>query len=205
MSTAPRLTDQKRQAIIDAAIAEFRQGGFQSTSMDQVAARAEVSKRTVYNHFPSKDALFAEILLQLWQRSMSGAELAYSPDRPIREQLLELVGYKLELLADASFLDLARVAIAEAIHAPERAQSMIARFGEKEEGVLIWLRAAQADGRLAIADPVFAAHQLQGLVKSFAFWPQIALGQPSPNATERQQIAQSSVDMFLAYYQRPQP
>ncbi|GAB3268719.1 TetR/AcrR family transcriptional regulator [Chitinimonas naiadis] len=200
MPNAPRLTDQKRQAIIDAAIAEFRQGGFQSTSMDQVAARAEVSKRTVYNHFPSKDALFAEILMQLWQRSMSVAELAYSPVRPIREQLLELVGYKLELLADASFLDLARVAIAEAIHAPERAQSMIARFGEKEEGALTWLRAAQVDGRLDIPDPVFAAHQLQGLIKSFAFWPQIALGQALPTAAEREQIAISSVDMFLAYY-----
>ena len=44
----PRLTDRKREAIIQAAIAEFRDNGFKVTSMDRIAARAEVSKRTVY-------------------------------------------------------------------------------------------------------------------------------------------------------------
>src|SRR5690606_882915 len=61
--TAPqRLTDRKREAIIQAAIAEFRAHGFDITSMDKIAATAGVSKRTVYNHFPSKEELFAEIL-----------------------------------------------------------------------------------------------------------------------------------------------
>ena len=65
--TAPqRLTDRKREAIVAAAIAEFRANGFEVTSMDKIAATAGVSKRTVYNHFPSKEELFAEILHQLW-------------------------------------------------------------------------------------------------------------------------------------------
>ena len=38
------------------------------------------------------------------------------------------------MLDDASFLDLARVAIAETIHSPERARDMVARLGEREEG-----------------------------------------------------------------------
>lgn len=60
-SNAPRqrLTDRKRVAIIDAAIEEFLAAGYDATSMDRIAARANVSKRTVYNHFPSKEALFA--------------------------------------------------------------------------------------------------------------------------------------------------
>ena len=57
-----RLTDRKREAIIQAAIAEFRDNGFKVTSMDRIAARAEVSKRTVYNHFPSKDFTLASLL-----------------------------------------------------------------------------------------------------------------------------------------------
>ena len=58
-----RLTDRKRAAILDAAEAEFRQAGYEATSMDRIAASAGVSKRTVYNHFPSKEVLFAQILL----------------------------------------------------------------------------------------------------------------------------------------------
>jgi TetR/AcrR family transcriptional regulator of autoinduction and epiphytic fitness len=148
MTDAPRLTDRKRDAILAAAIAEFRANGFEATSMDRIATRAEVSKRTVYNHFPSKEVLFADILVQLWNVSASERELAYRSDVPLRDQLRELLAAKLRMLNDTHLLDLARVAIAAAIHSPERAQNMVARLGEKEEGLLVWLRAAQDDGKL---------------------------------------------------------
>lgn len=198
-----RLTDRKRLDILRAAIDEFRANGFEATSMDRIAATAGVSKRTVYNHFPSKEALFAEILLQLWQSSAALVDPAYRADRPLREQLLELVRQKLRMLDDSNFVDLARVAIAETIHSPDRARDMVARLGEKEEGVTTWLRAALADGRLKPVDPVFAANQIQGLVKSFAFWPQITMGAPPLSREAQEQVAVSAVDMFLGYYARP--
>lgn len=200
-SPAPiRLTDRKRAAIVDAAVAEFRQSGYETTSMDRIAASAGVSKRTVYNHFPSKEALFAQILQELFDRSLEGADLAYRGDRPLRAQLLELVKQKLRLLNDSNFVDLARVAIAAGIHSPERAQELVARMGDREEGLTVWVRAAAADGRLKTRDPVFASMQLQGLVKGFAFWPQIGMGQPPLTAAQQKQVAEAAVDMFLAYY-----
>jgi TetR/AcrR family transcriptional regulator of autoinduction and epiphytic fitness len=92
------------------------------------------------------------------------------------------------------------VAIAETIHSPERAQSMVARMGSKEEGVTIWIRAALADGKLKPLDPAFAAQQIQGLVKSFAFWPQITLGAPTLSEEMQEQVAAAAVDMFLGHY-----
>lgn len=197
---AQRLTDRKRQAILAAAIDEFRTAGYETTSMDRIAARAEVSKRTVYNHFPSKEALFAEMLRQLWDAALEGEELSYRPDRPLREQLLELIAQKLRLLNDESFVSLARVAIAAGIHSPDRARDMVARMGEREEGLTVWIRDAAAAGRLKVKDTTFASHQLQGLVKSFAFWPQITMAQPSLDAAMQKQVSESAVDMFLAYY-----
>ncbi|MGE8335593.1 TetR/AcrR family transcriptional regulator [Pseudomonas laurylsulfatiphila] len=200
--TAPqRLTDRKRQAIIQAAINEFRDNGFEITSMDKIAATAGVSKRTVYNHFPSKEELFAEILNQLWIRVTAEQETAYRPDLPLRDQLRVLLTAKLQMLGDDNFLDLARVAIAATIHSPERAQDMVARMGEREEGLTVWIRAAQADGRLKAVAPEFAAQQIHGLLKSFAFWPQISMGQPSLSAEEQNTVADSALDMFLGYYQ----
>ncbi|MGB7192972.1 TetR family transcriptional regulator [Collimonas pratensis] len=203
MSTVPRLTDRKREAIVQAAIAEFRSNGFETTSMDKIAARAEVSKRTVYNHFPGKEELFAEILTRLWQTSEEQSALCYRPGKPLRGQLRELLQSKMRMLNDSNFLDLARVAIAAAIHSPERTQDMLARMGQREEGVNTWIVAAQADGRLKAVDPAFAAHQLQSLLKTFAFWPQITLGQPPLSAKMQQEVVDSAVDMFLAYYQLP--
>ncbi|MFL9937821.1 TetR/AcrR family transcriptional regulator [Paraburkholderia graminis] len=198
--THQRLTDRKRVAVINAAIEEFLAAGFDATSMDRIAARANVSKRTVYNHFPSKEALFAEILRQLWDASHAGETLAYRANVPLREQLIELLMRKLRLINDEAFLALARVAIAAGIHSPERARDMVARLGEREEDLTVWIRAATADQRLRIADPVFASHQLQGLVKAFAFWPQVTMGQPPLSETEQQTIAESAADMFLARY-----
>ena len=201
LAPAPtRLTDRKRAAILDAAVAEFRRSGFETTSMDRIAAQAGVSKRTVYNHFPSKEALFAQILERLWESSLEGGELTYRADRPLRAQLLDLVTQKLELLRDPNFVDLARVAIAAAIHSPERAQDMVCRMGEREEGITLWIRAATADGRLKTDDPLFASMQLQSLVKGFAFWPQITLGQPALDDAQQARVANQAVDMFLALY-----
>ncbi|MBK5519313.1 TetR/AcrR family transcriptional regulator [Pseudomonas sp. TH10] len=200
--TAPqRLTERKREAIIQAAIAEFRANGFEITSMDKIAATAGVSKRTVYNHFPSKEELFAEILNQLWARISAEMTAVYCPDQPLREQLQQMLLAKLQMMADDNFMGLARVAIAATIHSPERAQNMVARMGEREEGLTVWIRAAQADGRLKPVDPEFAAQQVQGLLKSFAFWPQISMGLPSIEAAMQDQVVDSALDMFLACYQ----
>lgn len=201
--TAPqRLTDRKREAIVQAAISEFRSNGFDITSMDKIAATAGVSKRTVYNHFASKEELFAEILHRLWTNICAQEDSVYSPGQPLREQLRHLLRDKLALLADNSFLDLARVAIAATIHSPERAQDMVLRIGEREEALTAWIRAAQADGALKPVDPEFAAQQLHGMLKAFAFWPQISMNQPTLSAEMQSTVIESALDMFLACYQR---
>ncbi|MBC8746611.1 MULTISPECIES: TetR/AcrR family transcriptional regulator [Paraburkholderia] len=196
----PRLTDRKRVAIVAAAIDEFLAAGYDATSMDRIAARANVSKRTVYNHFPSKEALFAAILHQLWDASHDGDAPCYRADQPLRAQLLDLLERKLRLLHDESFLSLARVAIGAGIHSPDRARDMVARMGEREEDLTAWVRAAAADGRIKTEDPVFAALQLQALVKAFAFWPQVAMGQVPLDAREQKRIAEAAADMFIARY-----
>ena len=77
---------------------------------------------------------------------------------------------------------------------------MVARLGEKEGGMLGWIRAAQQDGRLKPGDAAFAAQQLQGLVKGFAFWPQVTMGQPKLAPRAQRQVAAAAVDLFLSHY-----
>lgn len=201
MTVPQRLTERKREAILQAAIAEFRSSGFEITSMDKIAATAGVSKRTVYNHFPSKEELFAEILNRLWNSITAEQDMPYSSQTPLREQLQTLLQAKLHLLADENFLDLARIAIAATIHSPERAQDMVSRMGQREEGLTVWIRQAQADARLKPVEPAFAAQQMHGLLKTFAFWPQVSMGQPSLTQEEQARVIESALDMFLSRYQ----
>lgn len=199
--TAPqRLTDRKRQAILDAAAGQFRAHGFEASSMDKIAAAAGVSKRTVYNHFPSKEDLFAETLVQLFHSKSEAIDIVYRPDTPLRAQLQALLQQKVATMADPDFLALARVAVAEAVHSPERARPIMARIGEREEGVTTWVRAAQADGRLKAGDPLFAATMLHGQLKAVAFWPQVAMGAAPLDAASQDRLVDAAVSMFLGYF-----
>ncbi len=165
-----------------------------------MAARAEVSKRTLYNHFPSKDELFAAILMVLWESSASQLDRAFEPARPVRDQLLELLHAKLAMLADESFLALARVAIAAGLHSPGRAQGIVARLGEKDGGMLDWMRSAQKHGALKEGDAAQAVKQLECLVKGVAFWPQVAMGQPRLTGPAQKKLAVATADLFLSYW-----
>lgn len=55
-------SEEKRLAITDAARKVFGREGFARTSIDAIAAEARVSTRTIYNHYESKDQLFASVI-----------------------------------------------------------------------------------------------------------------------------------------------
>lgn len=52
-------SEKKRFNILQSAIQLFIEQGFDNTSMDQIAQKAEVSKQTVYSHFGNKEELFS--------------------------------------------------------------------------------------------------------------------------------------------------
>jgi len=202
--TAPtRLTDRKRESIVQAAIAEFRDNGFEVTSMDRIAARAEVSKRTVYNHFPSKEELFSEMLQRLWASASAQPDAPYQTGVPLRDQLRELLSAKMQTLGDSNFIDLARVAIGATIHSPERAQVWVNRLNQREETFTVWVRGAQQDGRLKAVEPGFAASQIHALLKAFAFWPQVTLNEPLLTPEKQASVVESALDLFLCWYEIP--
>ena len=66
--------EQKRMNLILVAMEEFARAGFHAASLRDIAEKAQVSSRTLYNHFPDKLALFAACL------EYSGAQL--QPDVP---------------------------------------------------------------------------------------------------------------------------
>ncbi len=57
--------EQRRAALLEAALAEFGARGFHATQMEHVAAAGGVSKALLYQHFPSKEELFAAVTGQV--------------------------------------------------------------------------------------------------------------------------------------------
>ena len=80
-----------RRRILAAAAELFYFEGINATGVELIANRAAVSKRMLYQHFPSKTTLVEEYLRQLRQRGGAGDEApAPTPDATPRAQLLAL-------------------------------------------------------------------------------------------------------------------
>lgn len=195
-----RLTDRKRAAILDAAVEEFATSGFDTTSMDRIAERAGVSKRTVYNHFQSKDVLFEAIVQELIAQTEALPEFPYEPDRDMAEQLVGYCTKVADLITSESFQGLVRVSLSRFLRTPQLARDTIGDEKRFMARLIRWVEQATANGRLKAIPAEFAAHQLCALIEGFVLWPPIFGLGPNPGPEERRQIIASAVAMFLDHY-----
>jgi AcrR family transcriptional regulator len=87
-----REKEERRRSILQAARGTFFENGFHHATVDSVAARAEVSKGTVYLYFESKEAILAHLLLEGLEDLITELDEAYRAggDLPADEQLVAL-------------------------------------------------------------------------------------------------------------------
>jgi len=122
--TAPRSDEQpnaKRRQILAGARDAFGELGFERASVDLVAARAGVSKATVYNHFRDKRALFLACFFEDVDDLRQGLKAALSQDPTGDvETALQSIGEKLlEVLVSPPIVTLYRHTMAEVGRIPE--------------------------------------------------------------------------------------
>ncbi len=95
MTTAQRRAREKaekRREILEAAKEVFFRKGVHRATMDDVAARAEVAKGTLYLYFQSKEDILAHLLLEGLSILLDRLEAAYAPQErlPAEERIRRL-------------------------------------------------------------------------------------------------------------------
>lgn len=200
MNAAKKLTEIKREDILEAAVTEFKKNGFNATSMDRIAATAKVSKRTVYNHFESKEILFQTITQAACDRITQVSEHPYSADIPVEEQLCKIAEQEIALLISPEFLDTVRMITSESFATPELTRSNFENFQDNSIGIVKWIILASESGKLKVKDPIRAGKQFLALIENFALWPQLYGLKPAPDDKEQKLIIESTVEMFLNTY-----
>lgn len=195
-------SELKREAIVEAAIEAFREEGVKATSMDRLAKLANVSKRTIYNHFENKEALVLHLLSELWQRAIMQSEVSYNRGQPLESQLAVLLTEELEFLSSPQYQDLARVAFDYLFSNPDMLQDELKKLSEKETAVYRWIVAARDDGKLIELDVDIAKEQLHSLIKGSALWPQLMRLREPLTIDEKQRLVEETTKLFLARYQK---
>ena len=141
------LTQRKRLDILAAARAEFLEAGFRDTSMDRVAERAQVSKRTVYNHFPSKDDLFKAITHQFIEEMRQAISVAYDAEQPIENQLREIAEREVAQVTHPDYVAMFRVFLAEVSNFQDMFAEILEETGSGHEPNEASIQAAADDGK----------------------------------------------------------
>ena len=116
-----RRGDQLRDHILWTAKDVFLEQGFERTSMDVVASRAETSKRSLYAHFESKEKLFLAVINLV--RGLFLGRLGMPGDYPGRpaDVLAAFCGRYLEILLYEGSIQMMRLSMAESTRFPEGA------------------------------------------------------------------------------------
>ena len=79
--------DQRRQQLFEVARERFAHQGFHATSMDEIAEAAGVTKPVLYQHFPSKRALYVELLEETGRQLLSALAEATAQAGSLRERV----------------------------------------------------------------------------------------------------------------------
>jgi AcrR family transcriptional regulator len=198
--------ERKRQAIIRAATEVFLRHGYLGATTDEVAARASVSKQTLYKHFADKQHLFAETILDTTVQLVDGLSNVAStlPDaQDVRKALRDLADGWLRGLLQPDVLRLRRLVIAEADRFPEVGKAWFDRGFDRALVILGEAMQRLADRGLLhnLGDPTLAAYQFAGLVMYQPMNQVMFAGTDAlPPADQLSRIADAAVETFLATY-----
>jgi TetR/AcrR family transcriptional regulator of autoinduction and epiphytic fitness len=195
-------SDAKREAILRAALKAFRETGFHATSMDAIAEEANVSKRTVYNHFPSKDILFDTVTDRLWMLLVPLGEASPAAALPVEDRLEQLALRRLEVLLQPDLVALLKTVMSESLASPELQRAFVG--GRELTHGQLGLRALLAEevhmGRLKIEQLDLAGGQFWGLTLNPLFWPMLLGLRTPPDEEERALVVSEAVVTFVSRY-----
>jgi AcrR family transcriptional regulator len=154
-----------RERILQAAFAAFMKSGYATASTLEIATRARVSKRELYALVGNKQEILIACISERAKRLDVPADLPVLRDRETLEQVLASFGTKLvREVSDPAVIAVFRLAIAEAVQAPDVARALNSIGREASRAALRKIMAqAQAAGLLT-GRPAELAQQCAGLL-----------------------------------------
>jgi AcrR family transcriptional regulator len=93
-----RLPEERPQQILDAALSVFAEHGIDAAKLEEIAARAGVSKGTIYLYFPSKEELFRAVVRQKVGPAIANADNASASEGSAEDQLRCYLAHQWECL-----------------------------------------------------------------------------------------------------------
>jgi len=185
--------EETRAAILEAAKECFAHHGYDATGVAEICRRADVSKGAFYHHFPSKQAVFTE-LLERWlaelDRRLLEARIEAADVPQGLLQMAELAGQVFEVASGQLpfFLEFWNKAARD----PEIQQTAIAPYRRYRSFFAGIVETGVAEGSLRAVDPKAASQAIVSLAVGLVLQSLL-----DPQGADWAQVAKDSMQMFL--------
>jgi AcrR family transcriptional regulator len=190
-----------RARILDAAFSAFMEGGFAATSTLEIATRARVSKRELYALVGSKQEMLAACIRERAKRLQMPAGMPEPHDRETLSRMLETFATQLlREISDPTVVAVFRLAIAEAVRAPEVAEALNATGIEPSRAALREIMTRARSAGLVRGEPHVMAEQFAGLVWGNSMTGLLLRVAERPGRSEIARRATEATAAFLKLY-----
>ena len=196
MARTPKVVEDRREQIIDAAMRAFSQKGYSRATNKDIAREAGITPGLIYHYFENKEALFKAIIegrspLKLIN-SLPQQVFTMPPDIFLRFLIIQVLG----IIEEEKFGQLFRVIFSELIYNPKITQ-LVTGVLQQALGFLTNYFAAQIEsGKVRHTDPALTAQVFFGSVIAFVLRRQI-LRDPLALQYTPEQIADAVVETVL--------
>jgi AcrR family transcriptional regulator len=190
-----------RQRILEAAFTAFMERGFAETSTLEIATRARVSKRELYALVGSKQEMLAACIGERAKRLQVPADLPVPHNRETLARTLEIFGTQLlREVSDPTVIAVFRLAIAEAVRAPEVARVLDAIGTETIRAALREMMSRARSAGLLGGEPAEMAEHFVGLLWGNLMTSLLLRVAERPSAREVARRARAAAAALLQLY-----
>ena len=190
--------ERLRDHILDVATEFFLTHGYGPTSIEAVAKRAGISKRTFYHRFDDKAALFSAVVHRIIDRLHPHPDVPLVSGGSLHENLQRLAQLMLRGALTSQAVALHRLIVAESARFPELA-AIVAEQGGRQEAITLVAGLLEREvlaHQLQVTKPAFAAEQFLQMIISLPQRRAMGLGKPM-TSREIDAWASDTVDLFL--------
>jgi len=192
-----------RQRIVEAAFSAFMESGFAAASTLEIATRARVSKRELYALVGSKQEMLVACIRERARR-LQMPDLPEPHDRQALARTLETLGTQLlREVSDPTVIAVFRLAIAEAVRAPEVARALNSIGVETSRAALREVMTRARSAGLVSGDPSGMAEHFAGLLFGNLMMGLLLRVAERPSPREIARRARDATAAFLKLHPQP--
>jgi AcrR family transcriptional regulator len=195
---------EKRHLIMKMAIKMFMKQGYSLVTMDAIAEAVPVSKRTLYNHFKDKKALFTAVMESRCGALFTTIEKALQDVTDPEHTLTEFGMMLLDMLLQPDSINIYRTAITEAFHFPELGELFYESGPKRSCDILSRYMQTLHDRKfLHITNPTLAASVFLGMLKNNVQMRYMLSLKKRMSMAERKEVVEYVVRVFFYGQQYP--